>query len=136
MANDPGQKRAVQRSIAKLRSYNTQYSTVLADMLRATLAVHDGAPDLAIARFTDAMELGERTHLFFIAAVARRQLGLLLGDEQGRAQVVAAELWMRQAGIKNVERMTTLMSPCALRTNEELISQANHLLPSIASLET
>jgi hypothetical protein len=35
-----------------------------------------------------------------------------------------------------VERMTTLLSPCALRASEEVSSPRNRLLPSIALLET
>jgi serine/threonine protein kinase len=132
MAVDPRQKRAVQRSIVKLLSYGTHYATVLADMLRATLAVHEGERDSAIKSFRDAVALAERTHVFFIAAVARRRLGLLLGGDKGGELIAAAELWMRQAGIHNVERMTTLLSPCALRPGDEVISRPNVPLPDTA----
>jgi hypothetical protein len=134
LAGDPSQRRLVRRSIANLVSYNTQYSRVLAGMLRATLAAHDGDSDAAIAQFRDVMALAELTHAFFIASVARRRLGLLLGGDEGRGLVTAAEDWMRAAGIQDAERMTTLVSPVAARAPARRVTRPDRLLPSKAPL--
>jgi serine/threonine protein kinase len=134
LARDPAQRRLVRRSIANLVSYNTQYSRVLAGMLRATLAAHDADTDAAIAQFRDVMALAEFTHVFFIASVARRRLGILLGGDEGRGLVTAAEDWMRAAGIQNVERLTTLVSPVAARARARRVTRPDRLLPSKAPL--
>ncbi|HEX8107035.1 MAG TPA: protein kinase [Kofleriaceae bacterium] len=134
LARDPSQARAVRRSIASLVSYNTQYSRVLAGMLRATLAAHDDDGDAAIAQFRDVMTLAELTHVFFIAAVARRRLGLLIDGDEGKELVIAAEHWMRAAGIQNVERMTTLVSPIGRRAPARRVTRPERLLPSKAPL--
>src|SRR5262249_12227181 len=98
-----------------------QYSRVLAGMLRATLDVHDGAIDAAIAHFRDAVALAEQTHVSFIAAVARRRLGLLVGGSEGQDLVIAPEQWMRDDGIQSVEQMPRLMRPRALRISALLV---------------
>jgi serine/threonine protein kinase len=134
LARDPSQGRVVRRSIANLLSYNTQYSRVLAGMLRATLAANGGDTDSAIAQFRDVLALAELTHVFFIASVARRRLGLLIGGDEGGELVTAAERWMRDAGIRDMERMTTLVSPVSLRTSAYLVTRPERLLPSKAQL--
>jgi hypothetical protein len=134
LARDPAQHRVVRRAIANLVSYNTQYSRVLAGMLGATLAAHDADTDAAIAQFRHVMALAELTHVFFIASVARRRLGLLVGGDEGKALVAAAEQWMRAAGIQDVERMTALMSPVAPRAPARRVSRPDRLLPSKAPL--
>ncbi len=134
LARDPSQDRAVRRSIANLLSFNTQYPRVLAGMLRATLAAYDHDTDAAIAQFRDVMALAELTHVFFIASVARRRLGLLIGGDEGKGLVTAAEHWMRAAGIQNVERMTTLVSPIGPRAPAHRVTRPERLLPSKAPL--
>jgi hypothetical protein len=37
---------------------------------------------------------------------------MLIGGDEGQQLVAAAERWMTEAGIKNVDRMTYLVSPC------------------------
>jgi hypothetical protein len=131
---DPSQRAVVRTSIERLVSYDTQYSRVLAGMLRATFAAHDGDTESAITRFRDVIALAELTQVFFIASVARRRLGLLVGGDEGRELVTDAERWMRGAGIKNVDRMTTLLSPCDLQTTAHFVTRPDMLRPSKAPL--
>jgi hypothetical protein len=111
-AQRPAQRPVVRRSIARLRSYKTHYSKLLASMLGATLAVQDGDRERAVASFREVVALGEAAHIVFITAAARRRLGALVGGDEGRALLAAAEQWMREARIKDPERMTYLVSPC------------------------
>jgi hypothetical protein len=83
-------------------------------MLQATLAVQDGELAHAAACFREVVTLGEAARTAFLTAAARRRLGALVGGDEGRALVAAAEQWMREAGIKDPERMTYLVSPCEL----------------------
>ena len=125
LGQDPSQKRVVLRAMARLRSYDTQYSRTIASMLRATLALHENDAESATRYFREVVTIGDLTNLYFIAAAARRRLGELLGGDKGRDLVAAAERWMTEAGIKNFDRMTDLASPPArpgklLAANAEL----------------
>ncbi len=113
LSQDPLQRRVAQQSIARLRSYDTQYSRVLASALHATLAMHDGDIEGAVAELRQVVAAADATNLYFIAAAARRRLGTLIGGEEGRELVAAGERWMTEAGIKNFDRMTNLVSPIA-----------------------
>ncbi len=108
----PSPRRTVRRSIAKLFSYKTHYTKLLAHMLRATLAVQGGERERAIEDFREVVALGEAAHIRYLTAAARRRLGALVGGDEGQKLVAAAERWMTEAGIKNLERMTYLVSPC------------------------
>jgi hypothetical protein len=111
-SREPSPRRTVRRSIAKLRSYKTHYARMLAHMLRATLAVQDGELERAVGDFREVVALGEAARILYITAAARRRLGVLVGGDEGRRLVAAAERSMIESGIKNVERMTYLVSPC------------------------
>jgi serine/threonine protein kinase len=108
------QRRVVGTSIAKLFSYDTHYTRMLAYMLRATLALQDGERETAVRDFREVIAVGEATDILFVTSVARRLLGVLVHGDEGRELVTTAEQWMRGAGIKNLDRMTNLVSPCKL----------------------
>ena len=112
LPRDPSRRRVVRRSIATLEGYATEFTRVLAAALRGTLAIHDRDAAAATAALRDAIALGDAIHLLFIPAALRRRLGALVGGDEGAALIAAGERWMRDAGIKNVERMTELASPC------------------------
>jgi hypothetical protein len=105
-------RRTVRWAIGNLRSCKTHYSRMLAHMLRATLAVQDGERERAVGELREVVALGEAARILYITAAARRRLGVLVGGDEGRALVTAADHAMIEAGIKNVERMTYLVSPC------------------------
>ncbi|HEX7837877.1 MAG TPA: protein kinase [Kofleriaceae bacterium] len=109
---DPSRLRVVRRSIARLVSYRTHYPRMLAAMLRATVAVHEGDLGRAAAGFREVVAMGEASHIGFVTEAARRRLGALVGGDEGRALVATAERWMAEAGIQSFDRMTNLASPC------------------------
>ena len=53
----------------------------------------------------------ERADMASHAAVARRRLGAMQGDERGRALVAEADAWMAAQGIRNPARMTRMLAP-------------------------
>lgn len=107
------QRRIARRSIATLVAGRTRYATILASMLRATLAIHEGDTDCSVREFRKAIAMGEEIAIQFLTAAARRRLGALLGGSEGRELIAVAERWMHSAGIKDFERMTNLVSPCS-----------------------
>jgi hypothetical protein len=74
--------------------------------------VQDGERERAAGDFREVVALGEAAHIRYITAAARRRLGVIVGGDEGQKLVAAAERWMTEAGIKNVDRMTYLVSPC------------------------
>ncbi|HEX7838694.1 MAG TPA: protein kinase [Kofleriaceae bacterium] len=110
-AGGPPQPKIVRRSIAILRSCQTRYASLLADMLSASLAIHDGDTARAIDGLRRAIAMGETIDILFLTAAARRRLGALLGGDDGGKLIAEAEHWMAAAGIKNFERLTNLVSP-------------------------
>jgi len=109
---DPSRQRAARRSIAHLASYKTHYASVLSRMLRATLALQQRDRDTAATCFREVVTMADQTNHYFLSAAARRRLGALVGGDEGRDLVTAAERWMAEAGIKDFDRMTNLASPC------------------------
>jgi eukaryotic-like serine/threonine-protein kinase len=107
----PSQRRVVRRSIAKLLSYKTHYARMLATMLRATLALQDGELERAAGDLREVVAMGDAAHFPYLAAAARRRLGALVAGDAGRELVAVADRWMHEAGIKDAERMTHLVSP-------------------------
>jgi hypothetical protein len=101
----------LRRCISNLLAYDTHYSRTLAHMLRATHALQQGNREGAIGAFREAVTLGELTGTSFITAVARRRLGQLMQGDAGRELTTQAERWMTDAGVRDLDRMSNLVSP-------------------------
>jgi eukaryotic-like serine/threonine-protein kinase len=119
-SRDPARRRVARRSAARLASYGTHHTRMLAGMLLATLAVQERKLEAAASGFREVAAMADAAHIVFVAAAARRRLGALVGGDEGRELVAAAERWMREAGIRNPERMTHLASPCELEPGGRL----------------
>ena len=111
---DPSQRHIARKSIAKLLSYKTAYTKILARMLGASLAVQEHDTETAVTQFRDAIAMADEANILFIGAAARRRLGTLIGGDEGRELVATSTRWMSEAGIKDFDRMTNLASPCSL----------------------
>jgi hypothetical protein len=79
-----------------------------ARLIRAGLAALSGDRLRARTQFEAAIAgfTGQGMHIF--AAAARRRLGELLGDDEGRALIAAADAWMSGQGVQNPDRMASL----------------------------
>jgi hypothetical protein len=105
------ERRAAARDGAWLRRQRGAWKRALGAMIVV------GAEACA-GRATDALPLLEGAERGFAeaglalhAAVARRRRGELLGGDEGRALVAAADEWMRGQRIKNPARMAALLAP-------------------------
>jgi hypothetical protein len=88
-----------------------QWSTPLADLIKALLAAQRGHRDSAFRLFEQAAAGFDGARMLLHAAATRRRLGTLLGSDQGAKLVTAADEWMATQAIKNPERMTAMLAP-------------------------
>jgi hypothetical protein len=80
-------------------------------LIAAGAAHLDGNRDLERRELERALGLLEANGTLLFATAARHRLGALVGGDEGRALVAAAEDWYRKQGVKNPERMTALNAP-------------------------
>ncbi len=80
-------------------------------MLRAGVATLEGDAARAAVLYDDAARSADGVHMSFVATVARRSRGLLMGGGEGRGLVEAADAWMRARAVKSPERMAATVAP-------------------------
>jgi hypothetical protein len=95
----------------RIESQEMAWATQLASMIRAGIASIRGDASLAMELLLSAEKGCETADMQLHAAAARRRRGQLLGGEEGRALVEAADLWMIKQGIVAPERMAAMLSP-------------------------
>ena len=95
----------------RLERERMPWPDALAGLLHAGLAAARGDREAARVQLTAAAAAFDAVDLALHAAVARRRLGRLLGGDEGRALIVAADVWMAGQTIRNPERMTALLAP-------------------------
>ena len=100
--------RAGARRIAKERM---PWSDPIALLLKAGIAYLEGSPALAARYLQEAVDGFGCADMKLYAAVARRRLGALQDDEQGRDLQRQAEEWMAAQHIKNPAAMTRMLAP-------------------------
>ncbi len=100
--------RAAARRIARERM---PWSDPIALLLRAGIAYLEGSSPLALRYLHDAASRFDRADMKLYAAVARRRIGALQDDEQGRELQRQAEEWMAAQHIKNPACMTRMLAP-------------------------
>jgi hypothetical protein len=67
--------------------------------------------DHAISLLREAISGFDAADRALYAAASRRCLGILLGGDEGRDLVRAADAWMTSESIKNPARMTAMLAP-------------------------
>ena len=87
------------------------WSDPISLLLRAGIAYLEGATPLALIHLHDAAGRFERADMHLYVAIARRRIGALQDDEQGRALQRQAEEWMAAQHIKNPACMTRMLAP-------------------------
>jgi serine/threonine protein kinase/tetratricopeptide (TPR) repeat protein len=95
----------------KLDRLRIPWARAMAALIRAGGENVLGRPDRAIAGLTRAVELLETANCAHFAAAACRHLGRLQGGDEGRRHIEAADAWMKNQAIKNVERMADCLAP-------------------------
>jgi eukaryotic-like serine/threonine-protein kinase len=100
--------RAASRRIA---GEQMPWSDPIALLLRAGIANLEGNSSVALKYLHDAATRFDRADMKLYAAVARRRIGALQDDEQGRELRRQAEAWMAAQHIKNPACMTRMLAP-------------------------
>ncbi|KYF83865.1 hypothetical protein BE20_00040 [Sorangium cellulosum] len=103
--------REASRDVRRLAREDVLWAQALADSLRAPLAALRGDMAAALSFLERAATRFDACEMALYAAAARRRRGELIGGDEGRALVEAAELWMTGQGIKDPVRMTALFAP-------------------------
>jgi len=87
------------------------WSNPLALVLRAGFAFLLGQRDTAATLLARAALGFDAAHMALHAAAARRQQGRLVGGDEGRRLIEAADIWMRSQNIRVPEKMTNMLVP-------------------------
>ncbi len=103
--------REVEQDAGRLLKERTPWCTPLVALLRAGAAATQGDPIRAESLLRDAATGLEAGHMELYAAAARWQRGRLVGGDEGRAAVAAAERWMSDQGIVDRARMAAMLAP-------------------------
>jgi serine/threonine protein kinase len=80
-------------------------------LLRAGVAMVQGGRDAAIARLRQAIPGFEQVDMPMHAAAARRQLGRLLGGDEGETLVATADAWLRRQDVQRPDRFAAMLAP-------------------------
>jgi serine/threonine protein kinase len=75
----------------------------------AGLAAVEGDEARAVAELRRSVETLEAMSTNLYANAARRRLGMIVGGSEGEALVAQADAWMRKRGVRNTERMSTML---------------------------
>jgi tetratricopeptide (TPR) repeat protein len=97
--------------IRRLERERMPWPRAEAILLRAGVARIRRRTEDAIALFSKAAESFDTLDMRVVAAVARRRLGELLGGDEGRALILAADAVMTSQGVRNPRCMARLYSP-------------------------
>lgn len=107
--SDPAQ--IVRNSAAVIAAGNLPYTTTLSNLLLAGLAASEGRDEQTAALLRQSLKDAQAAQMHLHAAAARRQLGTLLGGEEGKAHINEADAWMQKQRIARPERMTAMLIP-------------------------
>ena len=94
-----------------LENQGMPWAAPLAAMLAASIATESGDADGAQAALRLAIQTAEAGEMALHAAAARRQLGVVLGGDEGAAMVSQADESMRGLGVRVPERYARMLLP-------------------------
>ena len=103
--------RAIEREIAALAAEKMPWIDPLADLLRAGLLRVRGRPGAAIAPLRAAIAALRAQDMSLHAAVAERQLGLLVGGDEGTRLRAGAESWMAAQTVRDPAAIARVFAP-------------------------
>ena len=96
---------------SRLARERMHWTRPLVLLLRAGIAGLRDDRREASARLSQAAEGFDAADMKLYAAAARRHLGGLMGDAQGREMIKRSDAWMKGQMIKNPARMTRMLAP-------------------------
>ncbi|WP_159396694.1 serine/threonine-protein kinase PknK [Sorangium cellulosum] len=104
-------RRAAERDARRLAREGAPWIDPMAMSLRAAIAAQRGQTAAALSLLEAAGAAFDACEMALFAACTRRRRGQLLGGEEGRALIQAADAWMAGRGIKNPARMAAIFAP-------------------------
>ncbi len=103
--------RAIAGDIATLEAERTPWLAALARLLRAGLAHVGGQRQLAVTTLRAAVAELRAADMGLHAAAAQRQLGLLLGGDEGARLRAEAEAWMAAQTVRAPDGIARVLAP-------------------------
>ena len=103
--------KSVERDARMLEREKMPWADPLVKMIRAGVASLRGETSVALELLAAAEQACEAADMFLCATAARRRRGQLLGGDQGRILIEAADAWMLHQGITNPKCMTNMLAP-------------------------
>ncbi len=100
-----------ERDARRIEHEDVHWGGPLAELIRASITAAQGEAPAAVTLLESAESGFETADMALYAAAARRRRGELLGGEEGRSVVEAADVWMAGQNIRNPERMTAMLAP-------------------------
>lgn len=102
---------AARRDQKNLEGEGIPWAAPLASMLEASIARESGDDAGAQSALRRAIKAAEAAEMGLHAASSRRQLGVLLGGDDGAAMVAQAEEAMKGLGVRVPERYAQMLLP-------------------------
>lgn len=102
---------AALRDAKKLASERLGLASAFARLLEAGAAAARGDVGAARVRLRRAIEACDAVDMALHATAARRRLGALLGGDEGRALVTAADASLERQGVKRPDRFAAMLAP-------------------------
>ena len=101
----------VERAAAAITRERMPWSDPLANLLRAGIAAVRKDVTAAAAELASAETGFAAADMRFHAQVAKRQRGLIVGGDEGRLLVTAADEWFTEQGVRRPASMSQLFAP-------------------------
>jgi hypothetical protein len=103
--------RAAEGYARRLDRQRTGWASAMALLIRAGTAAVRGDSAAAVVLLTKAVSAYDAVDMGLYAASARRQLGKVVGGDEGRAMIAQADMWMANQDIRDPARMAASIAP-------------------------
>jgi hypothetical protein len=108
---NPELLRMAERQARRIRREGIDWGDPHADLIEAAVHHQRGERPAAVEALGRAVAGFEQVEMRLYAAASRRQLGVLVGGEQGRPLVADADEWMSGQQIRDPQRMAEMLAP-------------------------
>ncbi len=100
-----------ERQAKLLTKDNSPMALAYVSIIRAAIAHQKGDEEAATAGLRDAVRAFDKLQYKMYAAAARRQLGRILGGDEGRSLIERADVAMGEEEVVNPERIAAMLAP-------------------------
>ena len=103
--------RIAAKEIESIRAQQMLPSGAMSDLLCAGVALIRGQPEEAMTLYGSAEKRFESADMQLFSAAALRRRGELIGGDEGRSLIKAADISMQSQGVKNPARLAATLAP-------------------------